>query len=516
MTKDAPQTESFDRHDLITRDGHALFASTGRAVAGQGVALIAGLATTILTIRLLDRASYGRFALFFMFLEITSHFIAWPNLGLVRFGREELADRGRLAQTFWARIALFILCAAGVAFMLRAFRKPLAGYLQLEYAINVLLFLYVVLNGFVLLARSVFQTVTRFRAYAFALAATKVGNLLLILLLFVLLRSPASPGRIIAVHIASFAAVCLLCLFLLPWKILIPLEINLHWIKRMVGYSWPLLPAGLCAFIVNWVDLTVIRHFGHDWQVGVYAAAYQPVTVLIMLHVAVLSAVAPLLVSLVLDKRREILTWYLREVLPQLAWLLGLGALALVVVAELIPWVLGPSYQPAVVPCQVLMAGVACFIFFGFQSALAKALDRTRAVFLIGLLTALLNVLFDLALVPRFGIRGAAVATAAAFILSGLFYFPVLNTAVPASAKRYLAVLGLLPCLLMGAGALYLDHWLHRVALCVALAGVAVATARSMLPFSETTRENLDALHLSPRARKIVVMAISLLTGQSF
>jgi len=516
MTKHAPQTESFDRSDLITRDGHALFGSAGRAIAGQVVALVAGLATTILTIRLLNRASYGRFALFFMFLEITSHFIAWPNLGLVRFGREELANRGRLAQTFWARTALFILCAAGVAVMLRVFRNPLAQYLRLEYAINVLLLLYVVLNGFVLLARSVFQTVTRFRAYAFALAATKVGNLLLILLLFVLLRSPVSPSRIIAVHIASFAVVCLCCLILLPWKLLIPLEINLHWLKRMIGYSWPLLPAGLCAFIVNWVDLTVIRHFGHDWQVGVYAAAYQPVTVLIMLHVAVLSAVTPLLVSLVLEKRREILTWYLQEVLPQLAWLLGLGALSLALIAELIPWILGPSYRPAVVPCQVLMAGIAYFIFFGFQSALAKALDRTRSVFLIGLLTALLNVLFDLALVPHFGIRGAAIATTAAFILSGLFYFPVLNTAIPASAKRYLAIVGLLPCIVVGCGVLCVDHWLHRVGLCVALFGIAVLTARCVLPFSATTRQNLHALHLSPKARKVVVMVVSLLTGQSF
>ena len=504
MTDQPQQTETPAGAELIARDSRAFFGSAGRAMTGEAIALAAGLASTVITIRLLERAAYGRLALFFMFLEVVSHFVGWPNTGLVRFGREEMSRTGRPMQAFWARMALYAVSLLAAGAILWGLRRPAGSYLPLEYPIHVLLFLYVALNGFALLARSLFQTTTQFRAYAFVVASVKVLNLALILTLFVMLRLPVGPGRIIAVHIASFACICLVCIFLLPWKLLLPPRIRLAPVRRMAAYSWPLLPAGLCAFVVNWVDLTVIRHFGQDWQVGVYAAAYQPVVVLIALHVAALGVVTPLLVSLVVAQRNRTLAWYMGEGLVHLGWVLGLGALALAVASEFIPLVLGAGYRQAVMPCQVLMAGVAFFVFTGFQSSLAKALDRTRAVFLVGLLAAVLNVLFDLALVPRYGILGAAVATSAAFILSGLFYFPILNTAIPLSPRRYLALAGLAPALLMAVGMAALDQLYLRVALCVALAGLSVSAARVLLPCPQDTLDKLETVRLPESARKAV------------
>lgn len=512
MTDHPPQTKPSAGAELIAKDSRDIFGNTGRATTGQAIALAAGLVTTIITIRLLQRADYGRFALFFMLLEIISHFISWPNLGIVRFGREEMAHSGRAAQTFWARMLLYAAGALAAAVILWTFRKPAGEYLHLEYPLHALLFLYVTLNGFVLLARSMFQTTSQFRAYAFTAAGVKICNLALILTLFLFLRLPVGPGRIIAVHIASFALVCMLCVFLLPWKLLLPIRTDLRAIRRIAAYSWPLLPAGLCAFVVNWVDLAVIRHFGKDWEVGVYAAAYQPVTILIALHVAVLGVITPLLVSLVITKRKNTLVWYLREALPQLGWLLGLGALVLALSAEFIPLVLGAAYRPAIVPCQVLIAGAAFFTFAGFQSSLVTAFDRTRAVFIVGLLTATLNVLFDLALVPRFGILGAAVGTTAAFILSGLLYFPILNTALPASPRRYLALAGLTPALLMAGIIPALPSRHLRIALCILLIGASISAARLILPRPRATLDKLDAAHLPNPARKAIRIFLHMLS----
>jgi len=505
---DPVETPSESATELIGRDTRALFGSAGLAVLGQGTALLAGLACTILTIRLLPgRADYGRYALFFMFLEVVSHLVNWPNLGLVRFGREELGRNGRIAETFWARLALFLLCVLLAATLLFGFSRPLDSYLALDFPLHYLLIAYVALNGLVLFARSVFQTVTDFRAYASTLAGVKLLNLAFLVVFFVLLARGATPGRVLLTHLASFTIVGLACLLRQPWRIISPPRLRLHALARIAAYSWPLFPAGLSALVVNWVDFVVIRRAIGDAAVGIYAVAYQPVIVLITLSVALMSAVQPLLISLVLARRRETLRWYHADALRQVAWALGLAGVLLAVLAEFIPLIVGRQYGPAVVPCQVLIAGVTFFMFAGFQSAYAKALDRVRWVLFVGVVLAVLNTLFDLALVPAFGIRGAAVATTAAYAMSGLFYFPILSGdrrfPLERPLRAYSALIGLAPTLCMAAAALALPGTLPRVVAGVTILLVWAALGRWARIYPRRTLEMVRGVHMPAWARRL-------------
>ena len=88
---------------LIAHDRQRLLGSVSLAASGQMAAILAGLLCMVLTTRLLGPVEYGRLAMFFLFLEILSQIVGWPNLGLVRFGRAELAEEGGIAGTFWAR-----------------------------------------------------------------------------------------------------------------------------------------------------------------------------------------------------------------------------------------------------------------------------------------------------------------------------------------------------------------------------------------------------------------------------
>ncbi len=506
MNHGRSEKESHPASELIARDQYRLLGHAGLSVTGQCIALAAGLLCTIVTVRLLEPSAYGRFAIFFMLLEIISHLLIWPNLGLVRFGREELGRTGSLAHTFWARLALFAICVLAAAGLLATFRQQVEAYLKLEYAPYLLLLFYVILNGFTLMAQSVFQTVSRFRAYAVAQASVKILNLAFILVLFVLLQRSVGPGRIIAVHIASFGIASLICLSLLPWTSLLPVRTSLSALGRIAAYSWPLLPAGLSALVVNWVDFVVIRHYWSEAKVGLYAASYQPVTVIIALQVALLAAVIPLLVSLVIEKRRETLIWYLDEGLPQIAWTVGLGGVLLAMAAEAIPLVLGQRYQASIVPCQVLTCGVAVFVFAGFQSALAKALDKVQAMFVVGLLTACLNALFDLSLVPRFGIRGAGIATTAAFLLSGLLYFPILNSKTSLRGmrpfRRYGALCGLVFPLIMASAALAFEDRATRLGCGLGIIVAWAFLARLTGVFRMNTLEKTEGVHMPAWTRK--------------
>ncbi len=494
--------------ELIAQDRSRLLGSVSLALFGQGAAFAVGLLCMILTTRLLGPEGYGKLALFFMALEVLSQVVGWPNLGLVRFGREELGRNGRLAETFGARVALFALSLGVAAGLLFLFRGPLDAYLGLGYAPHLLLLAFIALNETIFLLRGVFQTVSAFRAYAVISFAVRALNLAFLVILFLLLAWRATPAAVIEAQILSLVVVCLGALLLTPWRRLLPMEWSGRALAQMSAYSWPLLFGGLSSLVVNWVDLIVIKHYGTAAALGCYAVAYQAVTVLTTIQGASVSAVLPLLVSLVVEKRHEALRWYANVALPQVAWGLGLGCILLGAAAEALPLVVGGSYQPSVVPAQVLMVGLGFNVFAAFQEALARAADRVRSATAVLVALAALNVLLDLIFVPRMGILGAAVATTASFAVTSLLYIPVLSS-IPAlrgdgARGRWRAYVGLLPALLFAIAAATCATPGARLASALGAAVLWVAGAHFSGVFRRDTLDRLATVRMPDRARAML------------
>ena len=486
--------------ELIARDRERILGSVSVAVSGQTAAIVAGLLCMVLTTRLLGPGGYGRLAMFFLFLEVLSQIVGWPNLGLVRFGREELAQAGRIAGTFWARVTLFFGGLAVAAALLFAFRRPVGEYLGIEYPPHILLLFYVGLNELVFLLRGVFQTVGKFRWYAVATGGVRAFNFLFILLAFVILQWPASPGGIVWAQLASIAVVAGLCALFLPWPQLLPVRLSGPSVRRVFDYSWPVILVGFSALVVNWIDLVVIKHYRSADEVGLYAVAYQPVTMLTALQAAAVAAVLPLVVSLAIEKKRDALRWYVDEGLPQAAWLIGLAFTVIAAAGEAIPLVFGARYQASVAPCQVLMAGLSFSVLAALQTVPAQALDRVRAVAVACMVLALVNLALDLLLVPRVGILGASIATAVAFAVGSLLLFPVLNSTHdlrgPHAWRRYSSLLGLHPVVIFAVLAVVFTQPWHRLVLAGALLLLWLFLAKASGVFRMSTLERMRTVRM--------------------
>ena len=496
---------------LMERDERRIFGNVSLAVLGQATAFAAGLGCMVVTARLLGPKGYGRLTLFFMFLAVLSQvLVGWPNLGLVRFGREELGKSGKLGRTFWARTALFVASLGLAAALLFAFRTPLNEYLQLEYSAAVLLLLYIAVNEGVFLFRGVFQTVSNFRAYAVVTAGVRSLNLLLIVLAFVALAWPVNVAAIIGAHLVSISLIVLLSLTVLPWRRLLPVSLTASDVRRVFKYSWPMMAAGLSVLVVDWVDFVVIKGFRPAAELGWYAASYQPVTVLTALRIAFVSAVLPLFVSIHVEKKHEKLTWFLDEAIPQIAWVSGIGCALAMAAAELIPLILGEKFRPSVAPCQILMPGVAFSVVTALHVTLAQAVDRVRTSVIVIAILAALNVALDLILVPlpRIGILGAGAATTTAFVLSGAVFFPLLN-AMPSlkgksPGRRYVALLAFLPPLAAAIMVTRLPGTATRLVVCAAALAAGVILAKVIGIFRLTTLEKIEGVQMPRLARRIV------------
>jgi O-antigen/teichoic acid export membrane protein len=108
-----------------------------------------------------------------------------------------------------------------------------------------------------------------------------------------------------------------------------------------------------------------------------------------------------------------------RALMPRATWLTVLAGLPLALAAwPLLPALYGQEFRPAVVPAWILIGGLAGEGVAGLVTAYLYACRRpglNSAAMGAGVIT---TVALDLALIPRFGAIGAAVASTAAYLLT--------------------------------------------------------------------------------------------------
>ena len=509
-------TGEADHAELIERETRGLFRNAVALGLGQGGVLAFGLGAMVLTTRLLGLEGYGRLTVFFMCLGVVTQLvIGWPNLAVVRFGRVDLAARREIGPTFWGRLLLYLLCGVGGAGALLVFRGPLGRYLGLgPWGVDLLIG-YALLLSAVEMLQAVFQALGRFRVVAVLGACVKFLNFLLVLGLFLSVRKSGAP-TVIGLHLASLACVLVVAVWLTTRAAVGRVrEMDAGRVRAMAAYAWPVLFGGLAGVVVEWVDTIVLKACGPMAEVGAYGAAYQAVNALGGLRAALVTVLWPYVMSLAVEGRRETLSWYLDDFLPAGTILLGLGLAVTGVCAEAMPLLFGADFRGAVWPCQVLVAGVAFTgIFFMLQNV-ANAFDRVKSVAVITVVMAVVNLVGDVALVPRLGPMGAALSTLIAFAVSAFLIVRVVNGIAEirgdAPGRRYLAAGALAPALAVPAVRLAISAPWVRVAVCLGAVALWAVAVRLSGAFRPETLDRLDRIALPRPARWALSAACAVL-----
>jgi O-antigen/teichoic acid export membrane protein len=77
----------------------------------------------------------------------------------------------------------------------------------------------------------------------------------------------------------------------------------------------------------------------------------------------------------------------------------------------------GARYAPSAPILTILSLGYFFNVIFGFNGVTLKILGKIRLMVILNIATPIIIVIFNLLLIPRYGAIGAAIATAAAFIM---------------------------------------------------------------------------------------------------
>lgn len=198
--------------------------------------------------------------------------------------------------------------------------------------------------------------------------------------------------------------------------------------RRLLQEGWPLLASGFLVMMTMQSDRLLLGRIAGDAEVGLYAAAARLTEVLHALPLALGAAVMPRLVAL---HRADTAAYW------QLARRTVLGAAAATFVAAamltlLAPWIIGIVFGRRYAGASDILAIHGWTLVFvtvvSLRTRLLVIAAGTGWVLIMSLLTAALNLVANLVLIPRYGGVGAAWAAASAWAFSALIvpcFFPV-------------------------------------------------------------------------------------------
>jgi O-antigen/teichoic acid export membrane protein len=178
--------------------------------------------------------------------------------------------------------------------------------------------------------------------------------------------------------------------------------------REMFRYGWRIFMVGLSMFLVLRADLFLVNGMLGTSEAGRYSVAVQVGEILSLAAASIAAILFPTLSAMSPERRWNATT----KVLKIAAALLGAGAIALAIVARpLFAFWFGPSYASSVVALWWLLPGLWCL---GINTLLHQHLASGEMPWFLVWSTsggAVLNVIANLLLLPRYGIAGAALAS---------------------------------------------------------------------------------------------------------
>jgi O-antigen/teichoic acid export membrane protein len=374
--------------------------------------------------RLLGSEGYGHIVLYNMAVGLGLMVgVNWTAGSVLRFGREEFELKGKMNHTFWARNAMMVPCLLVWLAVVLLFKDTISQYIGMPpWAVGLLtgsVFLGA-LNNYLIY---ILQAIRRLKAYAAAQvigSATAAGGLILIFLK--VLRTDFLTVIILGI-VSLMVTIMITCIFWVPRNVLLPIKTDRKTLWEIFQFSYPVILASLSGYIVNWVDVVMIKRYLTVSDVGGYQVAYQTFLFALSLILVVSTLTTPILISFLTHAREDLILRYSVRIAPQgfLIWSVAVGiGLAISPLAFRI--VFGNQFMTSIFYFQFLAMGLALNAIPIFFNGILMAYKMIKYSMAINILMALLNLVGDLLLIPVLGAVGAAISTSLAIGVSAFLH----------------------------------------------------------------------------------------------
>lgn len=438
-----------------------LVKSAGIVLAGTVVANVLGLLAEIFIPRALAPAVYGRLGLAYGIIGAVSSLaiLGIPN-GVTRFLSEnESVHEG--TDVLQSGYAISLVGAAVAASVIYLVRFEIAALMDDPEVAPLLVAFIPFLLAFPIAKVSVGVLRAKERTTA-AILVQQVGPRVFGLALVVGFITANQPVLGAISYWLSFSVVgALLALYSvrqhINFRSFVTRLPSQETFRELWSFSWPLAAGASLHIMLSNIDIVMIGYFLDSASVGYYRSI-QPLKQVIFLFTG---SFAFLFMPLAtkhysqgdfagLDTLYTVTT----------KWIVSLTFPAVLLFTLFSPAVVrllfGVSYLPAAPVLSVLMTGLFYRVLVGLDGDMVKAINRPRVEFYSAIPGVFVDVLLNAALIPQFGIIGAALGTVVGYFVYNTIEVIVIYRAVGSYPFSAAAFKPLMPTTFVGVGVLSL------------------------------------------------------------
>ncbi len=248
-------------------------------------------------------------------------------------------------------------------------------------------------------------------------------------------------------------------------------HISLRLIGPILNAAWPFAITGALGTLLTSADILIISWMKASSDVGIYSAAIRIIQILYLIPTIIQFSILPLFARLAKKDDPGFRAVFERVIGVIFVASVPLAIGGAILGTQLMSLLFGTAYASGGLSLKILIVGM----MFDFPTVVISsaifAYNHQRSLIVTSVIGGITNVLFDILLIPRFGIAGSAIATLIAQILSNWYLWHIMNklnpfTVIPKLGKVALSGIA------MGitVGILFLAH--ANVVLCIAAGGI--------------------------------------------
>jgi O-antigen/teichoic acid export membrane protein len=367
---------------------------------------ILGFFFTLYVARYLGAQGFGvlSFALAF-----TGLFGIITNIGLQALMIREVARDTTLARKYLSNIAVLKVFLSIITFGLLALSVNLLHYPLETIHVVYLIGLSMVLAAFSTMFYGLFRAYERMEFEA--LGGALSGALLLGGALWAIHNNYSIIG-FAWVYFAASAIALAYCVAVSAWKFTLPgIEVDFRFWKESLKRAWPFAVSGVFMTLYFYIDSVMLSSMKGNEAVGWYNAAYRLVLCLSFIPSAFYGAVFPIMARFHVTSKDFLRFTHERSFKYMLIVGVPIGIGTTILASKVILLIFGSEYRQSIIALQILVWSMVFIFVNGSFGQLFNSINKQLATTYIIMGSALLNIVLNIILIPRYSLTGASIAT---------------------------------------------------------------------------------------------------------
>ena len=194
-------------------------------------------------------------------------------------------------------------------------------------------------------------------------------------------------------------------------------DVSLHRLRELLAYLFPLTFFVVGLFLMGTIDKVILAKYMCIEAVGIYTIAMTMSIIVNIIYDAAIKAWEPHFFERVAAKTPENMNFIIKTVVLYSLFVVVGSAIYILLIPYVFHMMIDAKFSDSLHYIPLLVIG---FSFEGLRKPLASFLmhkDKVKTLGTVTLLAALVNIVLNIILIPKYGIGGAAYATIGAFAL---------------------------------------------------------------------------------------------------